>query len=124
MYVYKGRSSASSSENVGNSRKFRYGSKAQEAVHELARDLHAAGVMNKQTMRRFDAMCLTLVQPMSGDDIRVLRVREEVSQAVFAKFLNVTTNAVSQWERGEKKPTGSALKLLNLVQKKGLQAIL
>ncbi|HSI73885.1 MAG TPA: DNA-binding transcriptional regulator [Fimbriimonas sp.] len=109
---------------MNTSKENTYESPALEALHELAKDIHAAGVMSKQTMRKFDALCLTQVEPLAPDDIRQLREQEGVSQAVLAKFLNVTTNAVSQWERGEKKPTGSALKLLNLVQKKGLQAIL
>jgi putative transcriptional regulator len=49
--------------------------------------------------------------------------RAGVSQAVFASYLNVTVSLVSQWERGEKHPRGSSLKLLTLVRKKGLDAI-
>lgn len=55
--------------------------------------------------------------------IRAIRERERVSEAVFARHLNVTTGLVSQWERGEKHPAGASLKLLTLVQKSGLQAI-
>ena len=93
------------------------------AVHETAEDLHDAGVMEKRTLRRFDEMCLTPVEPMDAAAIRALRARERVSQAVFARHLNVTTGLVSQWERGEKRPAGPSLKLLSLVQNKGLEAI-
>ncbi len=98
-------------------------SDAFAAIHETASDLHDAQVMGKQTMRRFDALCLTPVRPLTAEDIRALREREHVSQAVFARYLNVTTGLISQWERGEKAPVGPSLKLLTLVQEKGLNAI-
>jgi putative transcriptional regulator len=74
-------------------------------------------------MREFDALCLTPVEPLSPPEIRALREREQVSQPVFAHYLNVRKDAISKWERGEKKPDGPSLKLLNLVKAKGLKAI-
>jgi len=93
------------------------------SVHETAAGLHKVGVIDKATMREFDALCLTPVQPLSPEEIRSLREREQVSQPVFAHYLNVRKDAVSKWERGEKRPDGPSLKLLNLVKAKGLQAI-
>lgn len=101
-----------------------YGSEALAAAHEAAQSLADAGVITKQTMRTFDAMCLTPVKKMSPDDIRAIRYRENASQAVFASHLNVTTGLVSQWERGVKSPSGPALKLLNLVAKHGLGGVI
>jgi len=75
-------------------------------------------------MRDFDLRCLTKVEPLSGADIQALRDRERVSQAVLARALNVTTNYVSQMERGAKQPRGSTLKLLSLIKQKGPEAIL
>jgi len=100
-----------------------YRSEALAAIHETASDLHDAEIMDKRTMRRFDELCLTPVRPLAADEIRSLRERERVSQAVFARHLNVTTGLISQWERGEKKPVGPSLKLLTLVQEKGLESI-
>ena len=100
-----------------------YRREALGAVHETASDLHDAGLMDKRTLRKFDELCLTPVRPMQPGDIRALRERERVSQAVFALHLNVSTGLVSQWERGEKHPAGASLKLLTLVQQKGLEAI-
>lgn len=100
-----------------------YRSDLLAAVHETAEDLHEASVMAKRTLRRFDEMCLTPVEPMDAAAIRALRERERVSQAVLARHLNVTTGLVSQWERGEKRPAGPSLKLLSLVRSKGLEAI-
>jgi len=93
------------------------------SIHETAEGLHAAGVMDKRTMREFDDLCLTPVRLLKPRQIRALRLREGASQAVFARYLNVTTGLVSQWERGEKHPQGASLKLLALVAKNGLQAV-
>src|ERR1700728_607845 len=93
------------------------------SVHKTAAGLHRAGVMDKATMREFDALCLTSVEPMGPEEIKALREREQVSQPVFASYLNVRRDAVSKWERGEKRPNGPSLKLLNLVKAKGLRAI-
>ena len=100
-----------------------YRSNAMASVHETASGLHDASVMNKQTMKAFDEMCLTPVETLSPVQIREIRLREKASQAVFARYLNVTTGLVSQWERGEKHPRGASLKLLTLVAKKGLGVV-
>jgi putative transcriptional regulator len=93
------------------------------AIHETAEGLHGAGLMDKQTMRKFNDACLTPVHPMSAQDIKALREREGVSQAVFARYLNVTTGLISQWERGEKHPQGASLKLLSLVARNELSMV-
>ncbi|TIR52737.1 MAG: DNA-binding transcriptional regulator [Mesorhizobium sp.] len=93
------------------------------SVHKTAAGLHKAGLVDKATMREFDAICLTPVEPLSPEEIRALREREQVSQPVFAHYLNVRKDAVSKWERGEKRPDGPSLKLLNLIKAKGLQSI-
>ena len=100
-----------------------YKSEALAAVHETAVGLTESGVMAKCTMRTFNEMCLTPVVEMSPEAIRELRIRENASQALFARYLNVTTSLVSQWERGEKRPRGASLKLLTLVAKNGLGAV-
>ncbi len=100
-----------------------YRSRIMAAIHETAEDLHAAGLVDKHTMRKFDAACLTTVRPLSAAEIRALREREGASQAVFARYLNVTTSLVSQWERGQKHPQGASLKLLALVARSGLESV-
>jgi putative transcriptional regulator len=101
----------------------KYRSDALAAVHETVLGLTEAGVMDHRTMKTFDQMCLTPVEALTPLQIRRIRLREKASQAVFARYLNVTTGLVSQWERGEKHPRGASLKLLTLVAKKGLQAV-
>jgi putative transcriptional regulator len=100
-----------------------YRSPIMAAIHETAEDLQAAGLMDKRTMRKFDAACLTPVHPLTATEIRALREREGASQAVFARYLNVTPGLISQWERGEKHPQGPSLKLLALVARNGLSTV-
>ena len=100
-----------------------YRSPVMASIHETAEGLYAAGVMDKQTMRTFDDACLTPVRLLTPEEIRALREREGASQAVFARYLNVTTGLISQWERGEKHPQGSSLKLLALVARHGLETV-
>ena len=104
-------------------RKAKYRSDIAGTVHETVHGLHRIGLVDKKTMRRFDASCLTTVVELSPKEIQALREREDVSQAVFASFLNVRPGLVSQWERGEKKPSGPSLKLLSIIKAKGLDAI-
>jgi putative transcriptional regulator len=92
-------------------------------IHETALDLRNAGLIGPQTMREFDNLCLTPVKNFTPRAIIRLRQREQVSQAVFAHHLNVSATTISQWERGEKAPSGPSLKLLSLAEAKGLTAI-
>lgn len=93
------------------------------AIHETAKDLNKAGVMDMQTMREFDALCLPKVETYDARRIKSIRERANVSQAVFAAYLNTTASTVKQWEQGGKKPRGTSLKLLNLVADKGLEVL-
>ena len=94
-----------------------------KAVHETAEGLYRAGVMDQVTMREFDQLCLPPVEPLEPAQIKQIRESSRVSQAVFAKLLNTSASTVQKWEVGQKKPTGTALKLLHLVRDKGLEII-
>jgi putative transcriptional regulator len=85
--------------------------------------LHAAGVMDQITLREFDQLCLPPIEPLQPEQIKHIRETTRVSQAVFARLLNTSLSTVQKWEIGRKKPTGAALKLLHLVQKRGLEAV-
>jgi putative transcriptional regulator len=98
-------------------------SRVSAAIHETAAGLHRVGLMDKATMREFDSSCLTTVEPLSAREIVSIRKRAGVSQGVFAHYLNVKPKLVSEWERGEKRPSGPSLKLLSIVKAKGLDAI-
>jgi putative transcriptional regulator len=98
-------------------------SKILEAVHETALGLHKADVIDQVTMREFNVLCMQAVEPLEPLQIKRIREASNVSQAVFAAYLNTSVSTIQKWEIGNKKPTGSALKLLHLVQKRGLEAI-
>jgi putative transcriptional regulator len=98
-------------------------SKILEAVHETVKGLLSAGAIDQVTLRQFDRLCLPPVEPLQPAQIRRIRVRSNVSQAVFAALLNTSVSTVQKWEIGQKRPTGTALKLLHLVQKNGLDIV-
>lgn len=104
--------------------KAKFRSEVAEAVHEGVRGMYRLGLVDKRTMRDFDVRCLTSVEDLEAKDIVELREKAGVSQAVFARALNVTTDYVSKIERGTKRPSGSTLKLLSLMRRKGFEAIL
>jgi len=93
-------------------------------LHQAAKAVRAVGAIDKATMRQFDVACLTPVEHLKPQAIKRIREDARMSQAIFALALNVTTSLVSQWERGEKKPSGPSLKLLSIVKTKGLDAIM
>jgi len=100
-----------------------YRSDALAAVHESMEALHRVGAISKVTMREFDEACLETMREIKPAEIRALRERWHISQPVFACYLNVSKNLVSDWERGKRKPGGPALRLLSVIQKHGLETI-
>lgn len=100
-----------------------YKSEITGVIHEMMTDFHEIGIVSKSTMREFDELCLTPVEKLTPDEIKAVREQSCASQTVFARYLGVTPGLVSQWERGERKPSGPALKLLSLVKHKGLDCI-
>ena len=101
----------------------KYKSDVSKSIHSIVEGLYKNEIVDKITMRRFDASCLVPVNELSPGEIKEIRVKEHLSQTVFAHFLNVSKNLISDWERGVKKPGGPALKLLAIVKTKGLEAI-
>jgi len=93
-------------------------------VHDTALDLRSAGLIDMRRMKDYEALCLPPIPSYSGAKIRALRSRTKLSQAVFALVLNTSLSTVRQWEIGEKKPSGPSLKLLNLLDKKGLEVLI
>ena len=99
-------------------------SRLMAEIHETAAGLHSAGLISKRRMQEFDALCHLGVVPMGAKEIRTLRDRFQLSQAVFAAVLNTSLSTVQKWEAGAKKPSGPSLKLLSLLDRKGLEAVL
>lgn len=99
-------------------------SRILDEMHETAQGLHDTGLISKRRMHEFDALCHLDVEEMSPQQIKSLREKAHLSQAVFAAVLNTSLSTVQKWEIGDKKPSGPSLKLLNLIERKGLEAIL
>ena len=101
----------------------KYKSDLSQSIHTVVEDLNKHGLVDKMTMRRFDASCLAPTLELAPQDIKAIREKACLSQTVFASYLNVSKNLVSDWERGIKKPGGPALRLLAIVKHKGLEGI-
>jgi putative transcriptional regulator len=99
-------------------------SRILEAVHETAKDLHRTRFIDKRKMADYDALCLPPIPQYSSTKIKALRTRHKLSQAVLASVMNTSLSTVRQWEIGEKRPSGPSLKLLNLLDRKGLEGLL
>jgi putative transcriptional regulator len=104
-------------------------SRLTKALLEAADDIRSVGVLDaasheKITLRHLGSKAGIVGKPISGDEIRSVRERAHLSQAVFARYLNLTTGYISQLERGAKQPTGPALVLLNVIRRKGIEVIL
>ena len=100
--------------------KRRFRSDVSEAIHSSATMLHKVGALDKATMREFDARHLVLPAEIEPAQIKRIREANNVSQPVFARYLNTSESTVEKWETGAKRPSGMALKLLTIVQKHGL----
>ncbi|MDP3294556.1 MAG: DNA-binding transcriptional regulator [Nevskia sp.] len=99
-------------------------SRILDTVHATAVDLHAAGLIDLRRMREFDALCLPPVPTYTPANIKSIRAKHNLSQAVMAAALNASLSTVRQWEIGHKKPSGPAAKLLSVLDRKGLDALI
>lgn len=100
--------------------KTRFKSDATAAIHSAASGLHRAKLIDKKTMREYDELCIEPVPDFDAKAIARIRKSVNVSQSVFAAYLNTTPSTIRQWEQGDKRPSGIAARLLQLVQKHGL----
>lgn len=98
-------------------------SKILKAVHKTAVDLHQSGALPEVTMSKFNKLCLPPVRQLKPQDIKHIREETHLSQAVFAAYLNTSVSTIQKWEIGAKKPNNIALKLLNVIQTKGIEVL-
>lgn len=100
------------------------GSRILDAVHETAHDLHTAGFIDMRAMQRYNAPCLEPIPTYTSAKIRALRARDPLGQAVLATVLDTSLSTVRQWEIGVRQPSGPSLKLLSLLDRKGLEVLI
>jgi putative transcriptional regulator len=104
-------------------------SRLSEAILEMAGDQFQSGLIDKAgyekiTVRHLGTRALPIARPISAKEIRKIRESTNMSQAAFARSLNLSVGYISQLERGVKQPKGPALALLNVIKRKGFEAIL
>ena len=99
-------------------------SRIHSEMHETARGLNRLGLISKRSMSRFSDLCHLEVPKMPPQKIKKLRKKEHLSQAVFAAVLNTSVSTVQKWEAGDKRPSGPSLKLLSIIERKGLDTVL
>ena len=98
-------------------------SKILDNVHETASDLYEAGVIDDITLRRFDVLCLPTSKAYTPEDVRRIRAATRMSQTVFAAHLGVAPSTIRQWEQGAKHPRGPSAKLLDIIERKGIETL-
>lgn len=94
-----------------------------DMARELAVDLHQVGALSKATLREIEALAIPDVPEFTAAQIRAIREKNQVSQAVFAKIMNVGPSTVAQWEQGKKKPGGASARLLDILMRKGVRVV-
>jgi len=94
-----------------------------DAALEMAQGLRKVGMMDKVTFRQIEALCVPTAKQYTPEQIKEIREKTHTSRSVFAALLNVGTSTVEHWERGLKKPSGPSLRLLDVVERKGIEAL-
>ena len=94
-----------------------------DVMHETAVGLHKADAMDIKTMRQIESLCLSPIKDYTANQIKRLRLKNKASQRVFAAYFNISASTIQKWETGQKRPNGPSLKLLNMVDQKGLEIL-
>lgn len=95
-----------------------------DSITETVRDLNKSGLVDDITLRNIENLCLPEVKDYSPKNITEIRKRFNLSQAALASVFNISTSTVQKWEQGNKKPTGASRKLLDIMERKGLEALI
>jgi putative transcriptional regulator len=99
--------------------------KRLEKMQAMAQRFNDNGSVDQLTMRKINALAMSAkLEEMTAANIQQLRLRENISQAVLATALNMSSESVQKWEQGKTKPHGAALRLLNIIKKKGIASVI
>jgi putative transcriptional regulator len=93
------------------------------SITKTVKDLNKSGVIDEITMRNIGSLCVPDVHEYTPEQIIIIRKKFKLSQAALASIFNISPSTVQKWEQGNKKPTGASQKLLNIIERKGLQAL-
>ncbi len=94
------------------------------SIMNTVRDLNKSGIVDDITMRNIEKLCLPEVKDYPPEKIIAIRKRFKLSQAALASLFNISPSTVQKWEQGLKRPTGAARKLLDIMERKGLEALI
>lgn len=103
--------------------KTQFKSDLSQSIHASASALHRIGAIDKATMRSFDLSCIAIPAEIKPEEIKAIREAANVSQPIFASYLNTSASTVRQWESGAKQPSGMGLRLLSVIRKHGVAVL-
>ena len=94
------------------------------SITNTIKDLNKSGLVNDITMRNIENLCLPEIQEYSPEKIASIRKKFKLSQAALASIFNISPSTVRKWEQGNKKPAGASRKLLDIIERKGIEAFI
>ncbi len=95
-----------------------------KSILETADDLHKTGLIDRYSLANIEKLCLPDVPDYKPEEIIAIRRKLNLSQAALAALFNISTSTVQKWEQGRKKPTGATKKLLNIAERRGINAFI
>ncbi len=95
-----------------------------KSISSTIADLNKSGLVDDITMKNIESLCLPEIKEYTPKKIATIRRKFKLSQAALASVFNVSTSTVQKWEQGNKKPTGASKKLLDIMERKGLEALI
>ncbi len=95
-----------------------------ESITQTVRDLNKSGLVDEITMRNIEKLCIPEVKEYSPEKIASIRHKLSLSQAALASIFNISPSTVRKWEQGNKKPAGASRKLLDIIERKGIEAFI
>ena len=95
-----------------------------KSITSTVKDLNKSGLVDDITMKNIENLCLPDIHEYSPEKIVSIRKKFRLSQAALASIFNISPSTVQKWEQGNKKPTGASKKLLDIMERKGLEALI
>ncbi len=95
-----------------------------ESITSTVKDLNKSGLVDTITMKNIENLCLPNIQEYTPEKIVSIRKKFRLSQAALASIFNISPSTVQKWEQGNKKPTGASRKLLDIIERKGIEALI
>ena len=95
-----------------------------KSITNTIKDLNKSGLVNDITMRNIENLCLPEIQEYTPEKIASIRKKFKLSQAALASIFNISPSTVRKWEQGNKKPAGASRKLLDIIERKGIEAFI